>query len=110
MLILKNASVLQFHPPKFESDIDIIIDNGIIIEVGQHLALKYKDNRDIRIMDLNNKIVTCGHVCAHTHCYSILSRGLKVELGSNPDFITILKNLWWRLDRAITKEILFYSA
>ena len=110
MLILKNASILQFYPSKFESELDIIIDEGLIKEIGPNVALKYKDFKDAKIINLNGKIVIPGLVCAHTHCYSTLSRGMKVELGPNPDFITILKKLWWRLDRAIAKEILYYSA
>lgn len=110
MLILKNASILQFYPSKFESGLDIIIDGGLIKEIGPNVALKYINFKDSKIIDLNGKIIIPGLVCAHTHCYSILSRGMKVELGPNPDFITILKNLWWKLDRAITKEILYYSA
>jgi putative selenium metabolism protein SsnA len=110
MLILQNASILQYNPPKYDKNLDIVIDDDIIKEVGKSLAEEYKNDRDVRIIDLNNKIVVPGHVCAHTHCYSTLSRGMMVDLGKNPDFITILKDLWWKLDRVITREILCYSA
>jgi putative selenium metabolism protein SsnA len=110
MLVLKNASILQFYPSKLESGLDIIIDEGLIKEVGPNVALKYINIKDSKTIDLNGKIITPGLVCAHTHCYSTLSRGMQVELGPNPDFITILKKLWWRLDRAIREEILYYSA
>ena len=110
MLILQNASILQYNPPKFDENVDIVIDGAIIKEVGKSLAIKYRNVESARIIDLDNKIVVPGHVCAHAHCYSTLSRGMMVDLGRNPDFIMILKNLWWKLDRAITRDILYYSA
>ncbi|USE35781.1 putative aminohydrolase SsnA [Endozoicomonas sp. SCSIO W0465] len=31
------------------------------------------------------------------------------DIKPSPDFVSTLKNLWWRLDRAIDEEILYYS-
>ncbi len=50
-----------------------------------------------------------GIVCAHNHFYSGLSRGIMANIAPCPDFISTLKNLWWRLDRALDEESLYYS-
>src|SRR5208337_4562820 len=46
---------------------------------------------------------------AHTHAYSAFARGMT---GVRPasTFIDVLKNLWWRLDTALTTEDCYYSA
>jgi putative selenium metabolism protein SsnA len=51
-----------------------------------------------------------GLVCAHTHFYSGLARGITAPLGPMPDFTAILENLWWRLDRSLGEEAIRASA
>jgi putative selenium metabolism protein SsnA len=46
----------------------------------------------------------------HTHLYSTLARGMRVPGPPPADFPSILKKLWWRLDRALTEEDVYYSA
>lgn len=106
MIILKNATVLQFEPPSVNKDIDIIIDNSLIKETGKNLADKYQADR---IFDLAGELVYPGLVCSHNHFYSGLARGITADIKPGKDFISILQNLWWRLDRAIDEEILLYS-
>ena len=106
MLILKNAYVIQFHPAVVEGNKDIIIDGSEIIDVGQNIAANYPD---AKVTDLNGDMVTPGIVCSHNHFYSGLARGIMANIKPCPDFISILINLWWRLDRAIDEEILYSS-
>ena len=50
-----------------------------------------------------------GFINAHTHFYSTFARGLtKTRPAGN--FVDVLKNLWWRLDSALTTEDCYYSA
>jgi cytosine/adenosine deaminase-related metal-dependent hydrolase len=49
-------------------------------------------------------------VCAHHHFYSGLSRGMLVKAGPQNDFIQVLKEWWWRLDRALDEEACLYSS
>jgi len=51
-----------------------------------------------------------GLVCAHTHIYSALARGIDVPIAPSKDFVQILQHLWWRLDMAIDLPILKASA
>jgi putative selenium metabolism protein SsnA len=62
-----------------------------------------------QVLDLKGKLVMPGIVCAHNHFYSGLARGIMANIKPCPDFISTLKNLWWRLDRALDEESLYYS-
>ncbi|MGL1957549.1 MAG: putative aminohydrolase SsnA [Colwellia sp.] len=106
MLILKNATAVQLEPAFVKEGIDIAIENGLIKEVGINLQSKYAS---ARVKDLKGKLVMPGIVCSHNHFYSGLARGIMADIKPSPDFISILKNLWWRLDRALDEESLYYS-
>ena len=106
MIILKNATVIQFYPAQVTNGVDVVIENKFIKAVGKNIAEKYKADK---IIDASNKIVAPGIVCAHNHFYSALARGILADIQPSTDFIGILKNLWWRLDRALDEESLYYS-
>ncbi len=106
MLVLKNATVVEFCPASIRSGLDIVIDGSTIIAAGAGAADTVKAGREL---DLRGKIVTPGIVCSHNHFYSGLARGITAHIAPSPDFVSVLKNLWWRLDLAIDEEILYYS-
>ncbi len=106
MIVLKNATVVEFHPASIQNGVDIAIDGSKIIAVGSRIAAKYQADR---VLDMQGKLVMPGIVCSHNHFYSGLARGITAAIAPSPDFISVLKNLWWRLDRAIDEEILYYS-
>jgi len=106
MIILKNATVIQLYPAQVTTGVDVVIENEFIKAVGKNIAENYKADKSI---DASNKIVAPGIVCAHNHFYSALARGILADIKPSPDFISILKNLWWRLDRALDEESLYYS-
>ena len=51
-----------------------------------------------------------GNVCAHTHLYSALARGMPYHLEPPEDFVQILQRVWWRLDRALDEDAIRASA
>ncbi|MDQ1447919.1 MAG: hypothetical protein QOC79_890 [Actinomycetota bacterium] len=53
---------------------------------------------------------TPGLVCAHTHLYSALARGMPAPPRTPRNFSEILELVWWRLDRALDAEMLHWSA
>ena len=106
MIVLKKATALQFEPVGVEPDTDIVFDRDTIVAVGRNAAGRYKADR---VIDLDGKIVLPGLVCSHHHFYSGLARGITAHIPPSDDFISILQNLWWRLDRAIDREVLYYS-
>jgi putative selenium metabolism protein SsnA len=54
--------------------------------------------------DCSGCLVIPGNVCAHTHLYSALARGMPYALEPPEDFVQILQRVWWRLDRALDEE------
>ena len=106
MLIIKNATLINFHPSAVTQDVDIVIDNNVITEVGKGISSKYKADK---VIDLKGKLVSPGIVCSHNHFYSMLARGIMAKIKPSGDFISVLQNLWWRLDRALDEESLYYS-
>jgi putative selenium metabolism protein SsnA len=60
-------------------------------------------------IDAKGKVVLPGFINAHMHFYSTLVRGLgKAKPSGN--FVEVLENLWWRLDKVLTPEDNYYSA
>jgi cytosine/adenosine deaminase-related metal-dependent hydrolase len=53
---------------------------------------------------------TPGMVCAHHHLYSTLARGMPAPPRSPTNFLEILEQVWWRLDRALDADMIYWSA
>ena len=54
--------------------------------------------------------VTPGLVCAHHHLYSALARGMPPPPATPTTFLSVLEQIWWRLDTALDLEMLEWSA
>ena len=106
MLILQNVTALQFEPALVQGGVDIAIEGSLIQEVGTALAARYPQ---AQVREMQGRLVMPGIVCSHNHFYSGLARGIMAQIKPCPDFISTLKNLWWRLDRALDEESLYYS-
>jgi putative selenium metabolism protein SsnA len=61
-------------------------------------------------MRSHNKLTLPGFVCAHTHLYSSLARGMPAPAEAPRNFVEILERVWWRLDRALDAEAVEISA
>jgi len=55
-------------------------------------------------------VTTPGLVCAHHHLYSTLARGMPAPPAQPTDFLSILQQIWWRLDVALDLDIIHWSA
>jgi putative selenium metabolism protein SsnA len=63
-----------------------------------------------RRVECDGCLVVPGNVCAHTHLYSALARGMPYALPPPRDFLQILQRIWWRLDRALDEDAVRASA
>jgi len=106
MFGIENSTILNFNPFKVEENTDLIIDGNKIIDKGKNIINKYPECKVIG----KNKVITTGIVCSHSHIYSALARGLDIELKKSKDFVQILENLWWILDKALNKDMVEVSA
>jgi cytosine/adenosine deaminase-related metal-dependent hydrolase len=49
-----------------------------------------------------------GNICAHTHFYGAFARGMAIPGDSPANFPEILDKLWWKLDKSLDYEAVYY--
>ena len=106
-LLIENGTLLS--PGSAESvrrGQSILIEDGLIVRVAP--AGRFARFTGKRL-DAAGKVVLPGLINAHTHCYSAFARGL-TKAKPSCDFTGVLRNLWWRLDSALTEEDCYHSA
>ena len=106
--VIKHARVVQTMPPfSVELDTDVVVQNDSIVAVGKNAGSSYPG---AVVVEAAGKTVIPGMVCSHHHYYSGLSRGMMINAGPQNDFIQVLKEWWWRLDRGLDEEACYYSS
>ena len=103
--LLKSALLVTLDQPALETA-DIRIKGGRITERGAGLEPLPGEET----IDLNGSLVMPGMVCAHTHLYSALARGMPAPPRAPANFREILELIWWRLDLALDEETIYWSA
>ena len=98
-MILTDASVLVSLDPVRVVSRDVHVRDGRVATGGGR-----------RRFDCSGCLVVPGNVCAHTHLYSALARGMPYTLQPPENFVQILQRVWWRLDRALDEELVRASA
>lgn len=96
------TAVTSLDPPSI-SVADVVIEDGRVTIVGR--APPGGPSRDC-----SGCLIVPGNVCAHTHLYSALARGMPYTFEPPANFLQILQRVWWRLDRALGEESIRASA
>ncbi len=112
-MIIRNARVLTLDSKDRVLDAGTVRvrTNGTIGWVGRDTAGKaLRPYPGEQIVDAQGKILMPALINCHTHLYSTLARGVTIHGRSPKNFPEILKKLWWRLDRALREEDIYYSA
>jgi putative selenium metabolism protein SsnA len=102
-LTLAGGLVVTGLDPPAVLEADVVIEGGRIEGVGG-------SDRRGAVLDCSGCVVIPGNVCAHTHLYSALARGMPYRLEPPASFVEILQRVWWRLDRALDRESIRASA
>ncbi len=87
----------------------VAIQDNLIVEVGATPKLRQK-YADAQFIDARNRVIMPGLINTHMHLYSTFARGLALKDDPPANFIEILERLWWRLDKVLTLEDIYYSA
>ncbi len=105
-ILIKNVRIMQTEAPfEVSEGMDVLIRGSEIQEVGRSIRAD-----GCKVIDAEGKTLIPGNVCSHHHYYSGLSRGMLVSAGPQTDFIQVLKEWWWRLDRGLDEEACYYSS
>jgi putative selenium metabolism protein SsnA len=106
-LLIENGTLLSTGgAASVRRNHSVLIEGGIITRVAPRGRIgRFSGQR----VDASGKVVMPGLINAHTHFYSTFARGL-TKTKSSRDFMGVLRNLWWRLDSALTTEDCYFSA
>jgi len=104
-MLLKGGTLVRLHPPAL-ARADLRIEGDTIVARGARLAPRPGE----AVEDCRGRFVLPGLVCAHTHMYSALARGMPGPAAPPASFPDMLRRVWWRLDQALTDEAVYYSA
>ncbi len=85
----------------------VYIEDNLIKDFGDSKSIQGKYS-DAEFIDADGKVIMPGLVCAHHHLYSTFACGISAETAYN--FVEILEKLWWRLDRALKLDDVYYSS
>ncbi|MDR0524895.1 MAG: putative aminohydrolase SsnA [Spirochaetaceae bacterium] len=110
MILIGNGKIVTRDPANpFIENGAVAIEDKLIKEVGTTDALKAKYSQ-AQYIDAKGRLVMPGFINTHMHYYSTFARGM--SLGGKPatTFGEVLKGLWWRLDKQLTLEDVYYSA
>lgn len=89
------------------TDHAVAVDGATIVAVGHEGQLKAQYPRYKRL-DGGGRLLMPGFVNAHMHFYGTFARGLALTTTQR-NFGDILRNLWWRLDRVLDHDAVYYS-
>lgn len=103
--LLINGTIIFFNPITIVSE-DLKIADGKIVGRAKRLLPQSGDT----MVNLAGKLVLPGMICAHTHLYSALARGMPGPSSEPKNFLEILQKVWWVLDKALDEESIYYSA
>jgi len=111
MLLIGNGIVITFDKnSRVVSNGGVVIEGEEILAVGDTEALRTKYPEAI-FKDIQGKIIMPGMINTHMHLYSTFARGMDLKTTKPPqNFVEILEKLWWRLDKVLNEEDIYYSA
>jgi len=106
-LLLRGGTLVTSLDPPRVVHADLLVEGRRIAAIGERVpAAAAADS----VLDCSGCLVLPGNVCAHTHAYSALARGMPYGLEQPRTFLEILQRVWWRLDRALDESMIRASA
>ena len=105
-LLIERARVADFFGTFYEQGY-VLVSGGRIEAVGEGTP---PEAPGARRLDAAGCLLTPGLVNAHAHLYSSLARGMPLAEFSPTSFREILEQLWWKLDRVLNLEEVYWAA
>ena len=109
MILINGRIITQDIERPYIENGSIVIRGEKIVDLGntEDMMKKYPTEE---IEDVKGKIIMPGLINTHHHIYSAFARGMKSNGKPSKDFVEILENLWWKLDKKLNLEDVEYSA
>jgi cytosine/adenosine deaminase-related metal-dependent hydrolase len=109
-IIFKNATYINWETLQF-SQTNVMVDEGIDASIHFYNGIEeILDKGKNTIIDCKGKYVTKSFVVGHHHAYSALATGMPEPKQVPVNFLEILKFIWWKLDKALDKDMIEASA
>lgn len=110
MLLIGNGTVVtrDLENPLLEDGCICILEDKIL-ELGSTSELKQK-YPNAKWIDAKKGLIMPGLINTHNHIYSAFARGVSLDGPPSENFLQVLENMWWRIDRQLTLEDTTYSA
>ena len=99
MYLLGNGRLVTRDPANpFLENGCVAVEGNLIRGVGTTEEMK-KAWPEAEFMDAKGGLIMPGFINAHNHIYSAFARGLSIK-GNNPsNFLEVLDQQWWTIDR-----------
>lgn len=106
-ILIKNATIITLNKSNMlMKNSNIAIEDKFIKYIGDDILPETEYDR---VIDASNRIVMPGYINAHTHFYSSFAKGIG-GIAPSDNFVQVLENMWWRLDKKLLLEDTHYSA
>ncbi|MDQ7822812.1 MAG: putative aminohydrolase SsnA [Candidatus Eremiobacteraeota bacterium] len=109
-LLVGNGTVVTMKSPQELIENGAVLIKGTIIEECGPMADLKARHPGARFIDAGGRLIMPGMTNTHMHLYSTFARGMALKDASPSTFVEILERLWWRLDKTLTIEDIYYSA
>ena len=86
----------------------VLIEGSVIRDVGEKKRILLENPRE-EILNYPKSIVMPGLICAHCHAYGAFARGMPIKTEPPTRFGEILERIWWRLDKKLTLDDVYYG-
>jgi putative selenium metabolism protein SsnA len=110
MLLVGNGRLItRTETEPYLDDGCVAINGTTIAGVGTTVSMR-QQYPGAKMIDARGRIIMPGLINTHMHLYSTFARGMALKDSPPTNFQEILERLWWRLDKALTTEDVYYSA
>ena len=110
MLLIGNGTVLTLGNSN-----RVIPKGGVLIEASKILEVGLSQDLQSRFpnaefIDSHGRLIMPGMINTHMHLYSTFARGMDAKSKPPKSFGDILEGLWWKLDKLLSLEDVYYSS
>ena len=87
----------------------VAVKGNKVVETGKTEEIRAKYS-EAEFIDAKGQLIMPGMINTHHHIYSAFARGMTSSGPAPKNFMDILENLWWKVDKNLNLEEIKYSA